>query len=178
MYGDEAATQLAGLYDMKIAAYQNQHIIEAAEDEQQVMQRQLEATADKLKANEQSITRVKAQLEAAKKLYDASNEDALNATKVGSINADGSGFMGLVNKFSKGLIEGVSDFVVPGSGKSTYNWLTSLGIPDKDELESEIKSGRIKSVQAAEKALAALNSQREKLIEQQQLDENAIQMQE
>lgn len=177
MYGDEAATQLASMYDMKIAAYQNQHIIEAAEDEQLIMQQQLEATADKLKANEQSITKVKAQLEAAKKLYDASGEDALNATKVGSLNLDGDGFMGLMNKFSRGLIEGVSDFVVPGSGKRAYNWVTSLGIPDKEELESEIKSGRLQAVHAAEKALATLNSQREKLIEQQQLDENAIQAQ-
>ena len=177
MYGDEAATQLASMYDMKIAAYQNQHIIEAAEDEQRIMQQQLDATADKLKANEQSITKVKAQLEAAKKLYDASGEDALNATGVGSANIDGGGFMGLMNKFSKGLIEGVSDFVVPGSGKRAYNWITSLGIPDKDELESEIKSGRLQSIHAAEKALTALNSQREKLIEQQQLDENAIQAQ-
>ena len=177
MYGDEAATQLAIMYDMKIAAYQNQHIIEAAEDEQRIMQQQLDATADKLKANEQSITKVKAQLEAAKKLYGESGEDALNATRVGSANIDGGGFMGLMNKFSKGLIEGVSDFVVPGSGKRAYNWITSLGIPDKDELESEIKSGRLQSIHAAEKALATLNSQREKLIEQQQLDENVIQMQ-
>lgn len=177
MYGDEAATQLASMYDMKIAAYQNQHIIEAAEDEQRIMQQQLDATADKLKANEQSITKVKAQLEAAKKLYDASGEDALNVTRVGSATIDSGGFMGLMNKFSKGLIEGVSDFVVPGSGKRAYNWITSLGIPDKDELESEIKSGRLQSIHAAEKALTALNSQREKLIEQQQLDKNAIQAQ-
>lgn len=177
MYGDEAATQLASMYDMKIAAYQNQHIIKAAEDEQHIMQQQLDATTDKLKANEQSITKVKAQLEAAKKLYDASSEDALNATKVGSATIDGGGFMGMMSKFSKGLIEGVSDFVVPGSGKRAYNWLTSLGIPDKDELESEIKQGRLQPIHAAEKALATLNSQREKLIEQQQLDENAIQAQ-
>ena len=177
MYGDEAATQLASMYDMKIAAYQNQHIIEATEDEQQIMQQQLDATTDKLKANEQSITKVKTQLEAAKKLYDASGKDAVNATGVRSAYIDGEGFMGLMNKFSKAVIEGVSDFFVPGSGRRAYNWVTSLGVPDKDELESEIKSGRLQSIHAAEKALATLYTQREKLIEQQQLDENAIQAQ-
>ena len=71
--------------------------------------------------------------------------------------------------------------MLPFVGGKIYD-LISRGVekwssPDKQELESEIKSGRLQSVHAAEKALATLNAQREKLIEQQQLDENAIQAQ-
>lgn len=176
MYGDEAATQLASMYDMKIAAYQNQHMIEAAEDEQNNLQIQLDATTKKLEANEQSIIKAKAQLEAAKTLYDKSGEDAENAANIDTEPVRNT-WLYNTGKLAFGASMGPFAPV----GMKLYD-LVSKGFekwysPGKDELESEIKSGRHKSVLAAREALTTLNSQRKKLIEQQQLDENAIQAQ-
>ena len=164
MYGDEAATQLASMYDMKIAAYQSQHMIEAAEDEQNNIQLQLDATTKKLEANAQAITKAESQLKMAKKLYDASGEDVDNAVNVPSPIKDS-----LVYKIGKKMSFGISDFL--------YNKIEQALTPKEDEIKLGVSLARSTSVSAAKKSLDELNKQREKLIEQQQLDENAIQAQ-
>ena len=161
--GEEAARQAQEALQVIGTAQKYHRNIAAFDDETVALDEKLATTKKKIEETDKAYERAKAQRAAAQKLYDQSGEEAANLQNANPLGND-EGWQGKLYRAGRAFY-----------GGWIYDMIESVG---QEDMTNEIKSARSKAVSAANNALNKIEQERQKLLEQQVLDETALQKRE